>query len=60
MKETTALEFKFGTRTIDEKKQKFSIYELGKSQILIVLIAIIGGGRILSSLLASALNAHSI
>jgi GTPase SAR1 family protein len=38
MKETTALDYRYGIRTKDEKKQKFNIYELG-------------GGRILSSLL---------
>ena len=38
VKETTALDFRFGTRAKEEKKQKISIYELG-------------GGRTLSSLL---------
>ncbi len=38
MKETTALDFRYGTRIKDEKKQKLNIYELG-------------GGRTLSSLL---------
>jgi GTPase SAR1 family protein len=31
MKETTALDFRYGTRTKDDKKQKVNIYELGKS-----------------------------
>ena len=30
MKETTALDFRYGTRYKDEKKQKVNIYELGK------------------------------
>jgi len=30
VKETTALEYRYGVRTKDEKKQKFNIYELGK------------------------------
>jgi predicted ATP-dependent endonuclease of OLD family len=30
MKETTALDFRYGIRTKDEKKQKVNIYELGK------------------------------
>lgn len=30
MKETTALDFRYGTRFKDEKKQKVNIYELGK------------------------------
>ena len=30
MKETTALDFRYGTRIKDEKKQKVNIYELGK------------------------------
>ncbi len=38
MKETTALDFRYGTRIKDEKKQKLNIYELG-------------GGRTLASLL---------
>jgi len=29
MKETTALDFHFGTRIKDEKKQKVNTYELG-------------------------------
>lgn len=31
MKETAGLEFKFGIKYKDEKKQKISIYELGKN-----------------------------
>ncbi len=31
MKETTALDFRYGTRIKDERKQKLNIYELGKS-----------------------------
>jgi GTPase SAR1 family protein len=30
MRETTALDFRYGTRIKDEKKQKVNIYELGK------------------------------
>lgn len=30
MKETTALDFRYGTRVKDDKKQKVNIYELGK------------------------------
>ncbi len=30
MKETTALDYKFGTRIKDERRQKVNIYELGK------------------------------
>jgi hypothetical protein len=29
MKETTALDYRYGVRTKDDKKQKFNIYELG-------------------------------
>lgn len=29
MKETTALDYRYGTRAKDEKKQKVNIYELG-------------------------------
>jgi GTPase SAR1 family protein len=47
MKETTALDYRYGIRTKDEKKQKFNIYELG-------------GGRILSSLLQAPLNIYSL
>lgn len=31
MAETTALDFRYGTRNKDEKKQKVNIYELGKN-----------------------------
>ena len=34
MKETTALDFRYGTRIKDEKKQKVNIYELGKIDFL--------------------------
>ena len=47
MKETTALDYRYGIRTKDEKKQKVNIYELG-------------GGRILSSLLSAPLNPSSL
>ena len=47
MKETTALDFRYGTRIKDEKKQKVNIYELG-------------GGRIISNLLSAALTAFNI
>lgn len=47
VKETTALDFRFGTRVREEKKQKISIYELG-------------GGRTLANLLQAPLNAHSL
>jgi len=30
MKETTALDFRYGTRVKDEKRHKINIYELGK------------------------------
>ena len=33
MRETTALDFRYGTRIKDEKKQKVNIYELGKLPI---------------------------
>ncbi len=32
MKETTALDYRYGVRIKEEKKQKFNIYELGKSE----------------------------
>jgi hypothetical protein len=32
MKETTALDYRYGTRIKEEKKQKVNIYELGKMQ----------------------------
>eukprot|EP00347_Sterkiella_histriomuscorum_P003178 403365291 len=47
MKETTALDFRYGTRIKDEKKQKVNIYELG-------------GGRIVANLLAAPLTAFHI
>lgn len=48
MPETTALEFKYGTKVKEDvKRTKVSIYELG-------------GGRINCPLLASCLNEHSI
>ena len=47
VKETTALDFRFGTKVRDEKKQKISIYELG-------------GGRTLSSLLQAPLNPYTL
>ena len=31
MKETTALDFRYGTRVKEDKKQKLNIYELGKN-----------------------------
>jgi GTPase SAR1 family protein len=33
MKETTALDFRFGSKTREEKKQKINIYELGNHLI---------------------------
>lgn len=47
VKETTALDFRYGTRVKDDKKQKINIYELG-------------GGRVLSSLLAAPINQYSL
>jgi GTPase SAR1 family protein len=47
VRETTALDFRFGTRLRDEKKQKINIYELG-------------GGRTLSQLLHAPINAFSV
>lgn len=32
MTETTALDFRYGARTKDDKKQKVNIYELGKKK----------------------------
>lgn len=46
-KETTALDFRFGTRVREEKKQKLNIYELG-------------GGRTLASLLHAPINAFTL
>lgn len=34
MKETTALDYRYGTRIKDEKKQKVNIYELGTTILL--------------------------
>lgn len=31
MKETTALDYRYGTRLREDKKQKINIYELGKT-----------------------------
>jgi len=47
MKETTALDFRYGTRIKDDKKQKVNIYELG-------------GGRVLSNLLHAPLAPFNI
>jgi hypothetical protein len=47
LKETTALDFRFGTRVSEEKKEKLNIYELG-------------GGRTLSSLLQAPINAFTV
>jgi uncharacterized protein (DUF2141 family) len=58
MKETTALDFRYGTRIKDEKKQKVNIYELGKYSITIKTST--GGGRILASLLHAPLNPFGI
>lgn len=33
VKETTALDFRYGSRVKDDKKQKINIYELGKYHI---------------------------
>ena len=38
MKETTALDFRYGTRIKDEKKQKVNIYELGMPIALSLLL----------------------
>jgi molybdopterin-guanine dinucleotide biosynthesis protein len=35
MKETTALDFRYGTRVKDEKRQKINLYELGKTTTVI-------------------------
>jgi dynein light intermediate chain 2 len=56
MKETTALEFRYGVRIIEEKKQKVNIYELGRRSSHNDL----GGGRILSSLLSAPLNPFNL
>ena len=47
MKETTALDFRYGTRIKEEKKQKLNLYELG-------------GGRTLESLLQAPLNSYAV
>jgi hypothetical protein len=47
LKETTALDFRFGLRVREERKQKLNIYELG-------------GGRTLSSLLQAPINAYTV
>ena len=57
MKETTALDFRYGIRTKDEKKQKINIYELGK---ILFYKDDIGGGRTLSNLLLAPINAYSL
>jgi hypothetical protein len=59
MKETTALDFRYGIRIKDDKKQKVNIYELGNITN-ILLIMFLGGGRILSNLLQASLNAFNI
>lgn len=65
MKETTALDYRYGVRIKEEKKQKFNIYELGKKGTNLLLVAevngtCIGGGRVLSSLLSAPLNQFSL
>ena len=47
MPETTALDFKFGTKLRDDKKVKLNVYELG-------------GGRVLSNLLQTVFVGNSI
>lgn len=47
VKETTALDFRYGTRQREEKKQKVNLYELG-------------GGRTLAQLLQAPINAYSL
>ena len=47
MKETTALDFRYGTRVKEEKKSRLNIYELG-------------GGRTLASLLQAPLNSYAL
>ena len=47
MPETTALDFKYGTKLREDKKVKVNVYELG-------------GGRVLANMLGAALNANSI
>lgn len=60
MKETTALDYRYGTRIKEDKKQKVNIYELGKSSLLLAYHTSIGGGRILSGLLSAPLTAFNI
>ena len=38
MKETTALDFRYGTRIKDEKKQKVNIYELGMAISFTIIV----------------------
>ena len=47
MPETTALDYKFGTKNREDKKVKLNVYELG-------------GGRVLSNLLQSVFTGNSI
>ena len=58
MKATTALEFRYGSRQKDEKKQKINFYELGK--LLKTNDMNVGGGRILANLLQAPLSAFNI
>ena len=75
MKETTALDYRYGTRIKEEKKQKVNIYELGKYHqkqrtmkfvhcitdwLIIINFNCIGGGRVLSSMLEAPLNPFNI
>jgi len=45
MKETAGLEFKFGIKYREDKKQKISIYELGKFSLLTLLQVAVGLSR---------------
>jgi hypothetical protein len=56
MKETTALDYRYGTRLREDKKQKINIYELGKP----LTIDPLGGGRTLSSLLHAPVNGYTL
>ena len=47
MPETTALDFKYGTKIREDKKVKVNVYELG-------------GGRILANMLGAAINQNAI
>ena len=47
IKETIALDFKFGVKTFEDWKQKVNTYELG-------------GGRVLSNLLGAALSPSNL